>query len=295
MHTMIDEIRQHYPHVKALYARQQNTPLFEYYRNDITARTLSRVASADKSVVSILVGVALQQQFIHSVDQTIEDVADWDKTTNIAPEMRKITLRHLLTMTSGIHWPPPRSSFAPQHDDIRILEELSMVEPPGTTFAYKPDVHLMVRLVEEASGMTLNQFSERYLFTILGIERYAWDVAFTGYEGLSLTIRDFWKLGQLYLQQGMWEGTQVVPADYIETSTSPLVTGDFPEHDQYGYYWWVTSVADHPVFYAGGFGGQYLVVLPDLELVFAMQSELDRPHQENKALLFNYIEERACQ
>jgi CubicO group peptidase (beta-lactamase class C family) len=290
MQNIIDEIQKNYPHIKAAYATQQNSPLFEYYRDDVNNRTLLRIASATKSFVAALVGVALQQGFIQSVDQTVEDLASWDKTANIAPELREITLRYLLTMTSGINWPPPRIEFLPKFDDVRILEELSLADPPGKTFAYKPDVHLVARLLEDISGTTLNHFVERYLFEPLGIERYAWNLVFQGYEGLWLRICDFWKLGQLYLQKGVWNGVSLIAKEYVETSTSPLVAGGFPEHAHYGYYWWVTSIGGKHAFYASGFGGQYLVVVPEIEMVVAMLSEMDQPHLENRTLIFEYID-----
>lgn len=290
MQKSAEDIRHNYPHIKAAYATHHDFPLFEYYREDVNNRTLLRLASATKSCVSALTGIALRQGFIKHVEQPVDDLVPWDKSTDISPELRKITLHQLLTMTSGINWPPPRSEFLPKFDDIRILEELSLAEPPGKTFAYKPDVHLVACLIEETSGMNLNQFVERYLFKPLDIQRYAWNLTFQGYEGLSLTVRDFWKLGQLYLKKGVWNGVSLIAEDYVETSTSPLVMGGSPEHAHYGYYWWVTSVGGKHAYYAGGFGGQYLVVVPDIQMVVALLSEMDQPHIENKALIFEYID-----
>lgn len=290
MQNIVEDIQNNYPHIKAAYATRHDSPQFEYYREDVNQHTLLRLASADKSFISALVGIALKQRLIRDVEQTLDDLVPWEKSANIPPEIRRITLHQLLTMTSGIKWPPPRSEFLPRHQDIRILEDLSLAEPPGKTFVYKPDVHLVACLIEEVSGMSLNQFVERYLFEPLGIQRYGWNLTFQGYEGLSLTVRDFWKLGQLYLKKGVWNGVCLIAEDYVEAATSQLVAGGFPEHTHYGYYWWITSVSGKHTYYAGGFGGQYLVVVPEVHMIVAMLSEMDQPHIENRALLFEYID-----
>ncbi len=104
-----------------------------------------------------------------------------------------------------------------------------------------------------------------------------------------MKTRDIAKLGYLYLKNGQWDGKQIISPKYIDEATTIQVDGTHPENKPYGYLWWLTEYSHYQCYYAGGFGGQYLFVIPELELIFVITSDMDRPHPENKLLVKEFL------
>jgi CubicO group peptidase (beta-lactamase class C family) len=136
--------------------------------------------------------------------------------------------------------------------------------------------------------MPASEFARTFLFEPLGISTWQWPVD-SGRDGMSLRPRDMAKLGYLYLKRGLVGGKQVVPAHFVRQSTRRQIQGGFPENEGYGYYWWVTTIKGHAAFYAGGFGGQYILMVPDLDVVIVITSNPDRPHLENRTVIANRV------
>jgi CubicO group peptidase (beta-lactamase class C family) len=93
----------------------------------------------------------------------------------------------------------------------------------------------------------------------------------------------------LYLREGIWEETRLLSPDYISAATQSQMQGLFPENDRYGYLWWVSEIGRYRTFYASGFGGQHLFVIPELDVVIVVTSTMDRPHLENKTLIWDWL------
>ena len=110
-----------------------------------------------------------------------------------------------------------------------------------------------------------------------------------GCTGLELMARDMLKIGQLYLNEGKWKEKQLISPDWVETSTKKHLSGSFPFFADYGYLWWVQNVNKHNTYFAGGIGGQYIVVIPDLKICVVILSQTDRHHSENFNLIGKYI------
>jgi CubicO group peptidase (beta-lactamase class C family) len=242
--------------------------------------------SGAKSFTCALVGIALQEGFLHSVDERLVDFADY-AVWNTDPQIERITLKHLLTMTSGLHWgdhPAEVDRWLQSDGWLRRAFELPVVHEPGTTFAYKPDPRLVAWIVSQATRMAASKFARTYLFEPLGISTWQWPIDL-GRDGISLRPRDMAKLGHLYLNRGLWGNKRVVRAHFVDQATRRQVQGGFPENEGYGYYWWVTRIQGHTTFYAGGFGGQYILVVPELDTVMVITSDPDRPHLENRTII----------
>jgi CubicO group peptidase (beta-lactamase class C family) len=145
-------------------------------------------------------------------------------------------------------------------------------------FEYGGAGHLLTVILAQRCGITARAFADRHLFGPLGITAGDWPADPQGYHygthGLGLTTHDMAKIGQLYLNHGRWQGKQVVPAEWVTESTAQHSPGGPPEGTGYGYQWWVSRETGRPSYFAAGYGGQFIYVVPDLELVVAMSGNL---------------------
>lgn len=233
------------------------------------------VRSVTKSVTSLLVGIAREKGFIRKLDEPLArflpEYVDSDDPRSA------ITLEDLLTMRSGLRWDEeahghldPVGMYSAL-DSVRYVLQHSMIEEPGEVFRYSSgDSQLVAAALWRATGESPARFAEKHLFTPLGITRFRWEAHRDGlsYGGmrLFLTARDMAKIGQMCLDRGAWEGRQVVPSRWIETSTREHVrwTGG-----AYGYFWWVRPQG----YTAQGWGGQYIYVLPSARVVVVMTAD----------------------
>jgi CubicO group peptidase (beta-lactamase class C family) len=245
---------------------------------------LHHCASVTKSVTSQLFGIALGRGGIHDTDAPMfsffPDYADLR-----SPAKDSITLHHMLSMTSGLPFDEESYPLTDPRNDARRLflskDPLAFMlarEPksaPGSTYQYGSGTTvLLAEIIQRSTGTDLSAFAEEHLFRPLGISSYRWaplqgdpDVP-DGAGGLYLRPRDMAKLGQVMLQGGRWKGEEVLPADWVRRSVSPQITvprrGSFRA---YGYQWKLGLLGGHEAYWAAGWGGQYVVVFPDLDLV----------------------------
>ncbi len=244
------------------------------------------VTTVTKSVVSALTGIALELGFINSLDEPVYSFfPGYEKNEHWSQAKNRITLRHLLTMTSGLDCSnmDPRSPGHPDRmfqspDWIQYCLDIPMSDhEPGEQFAYcEGNAMLMGEVLRLATGLSVPAYAHKYLFTPLGIEHCYWGYtprgkALTG-TSLHLRSRDMAKFGQLYLDGGRWRGRQIVPAKWVEQSTAKRFdTGLF---DGYGYFWWrerfKRGQETVDAFSAAGNGGQKITVIPELDMVVVL-------------------------
>lgn len=263
------------------------------------AETLHDLRSVTKSVVALLVGIAVHDGAIRSLDQPVLD--SFPEYADLrTPERMRIRLRDLLAMGSGLAWDEDSYSYAdPRNsetamdlspDRYRYVLSQPVVHAPGAEFNYSGgDVALMGAVLARAVHMPLDAYARKKLFAPLGTKEFVWlkDGAGTpiAASGLRLRPRDMLRLGQLVLAEGRWKGRQIVPADWIAEATSPhaQVAPDPACGLRYGYFWWLyPGCATHPVtplIAAVGNGGQRIWVIPSRRLVVVATQGLynDRP------------------
>jgi CubicO group peptidase (beta-lactamase class C family) len=287
--------------------------VYEYYREGVDPDDGHDVRSVTKSVIGALVGIALADGSIESLDATVGEVFADRLPAHADHRMDGVTLRQLLAMTSGLPADDPGLGGDPKilgqvqqsPDWVRAILGVPLTADPGSRFAYSSATsHLLSALVADATGGSTLAFARERLFGPLGIDtsdvfdpavvgpptpeqieqydraRVAWPTDPQGYHFgmalLKLPTRDLAKLGYLYLNEGRWDDEQVVPADYVRASTSPGVSRPRGPVD-YGWHWWVTRDDDERSFFARGYGGQLVHVNPALDLVTVVTSDTEAP------------------
>lgn len=272
--TRLDE----FPAVTSVLVIRHGTLAFETYRGGYEAGTLVNIRSVTKSVTSTLVGIALQRGDIDRIDVTVGEVIPERFPPTADPAVADITMESFLSMTSGLWWDT--------HDDWPMLLAAAnwventlqqpIVAPQGTQFVYNTGgSHLVGVMLASMVNQPLEDYALTHLFTPLGITPGPWmrspQGEVNGGSGLELLPRDTAKLGQLLLDGGLWAGEPLVDPAYAAAATTRQSEGEAVTGGSigvpYGFQWWITDATGYPAFFALGFGGQYVYVVPDLELV----------------------------
>jgi len=252
------------------------------------------IMSDTKSITSTCIGIAIDKGFIESVHQSIFDYLPEHQHLNTDGK-DKITIEHLLTMTSGLEWDEWSAPLSSSNNDIvgiwfsdkdplSFILERPLVDEPGTSFTYSGgNMIVLGEIIKYATNMNIDEFSGKYLFEPLGIDSFNWYNRFengvieTG-GGLELTPRGMVKIGATFLNKGVWNREQIISEQWVEKSatTFPGNTGiNVPEEDSgregYSYSWWIKQYSESGktihIYSAGGWGGQHIMVLPELEAV----------------------------
>jgi len=256
--------------------------------------TLHDVRSVTKSVVSLLVGVAVQDGAIKSLDTPVLDYFP-EYADLQTPERRRVTLRHLLTMTSGLHWDEDTYTYAdPRNSEIamdmapdpyRYVLSQAFDTAPGAQFKYSGgDVAVMAAVLARATRTPLDVYAEQKLFKPLGIAKVEWHRDGKGVpyaaSGLRMTPRDMMRIGQLVQAKGRWNGRQVLPARWVAEATTAhaQVQPDPKCGMRYGYFWWLSAGCElepaQPWAAGVGNGGQRIIVVRDQDLIVVMTAGL---------------------
>jgi len=253
--------------------------------------TMEHVIHSDtKSVTSACIGIAIDKGFIESVHQSIFDFLPEHQHLNTDGK-DKITIEHLVTMTSGLEWDEwsaPLSSakndivgiWVSDKDPITFILGRPLVYEPGTRFNYAGgNMIILGEIIKYATGMAIDEFSEKYLFEPLGIYSFNWSLQFENgvFEaagGLRMTPRDMAKFGVTFLNSGVWNGQRIISERWVEKSATAFAGNkgiNVPGTDQgnvgYSYSWWIKEYPESNLFYAGGWGGQKINVFPELNTV----------------------------
>ncbi len=268
---------------KGLLVLRSGKIVAESYADGWDKDKASGIASATKSMVSILVGIALDEGKFKSVDQPLVEFAPPLKGTG----QEALTLRHLLTMTSGLS-PQGAERVGRGGDQFAALWKMTLQDKPGTVWRYNtPAYHTLFRLIEKATGQSLEEYSRQKLFGPLGMEHASWvkvkagDV--TNYFHLECSTRDLGRFGLFAQRGGQWDGKQLVSKDYFKLATSPSQK----LNPDYGFLWWLNANdgprarparrsfpgLPHDLIAAMGRAGQYVLIVPSQDLVVVRQGD----------------------
>jgi len=243
--------------------------VFEKYYNDYTAHDTHNLYSAGKSIISIYAGLAVDRELLDVNESVAFYFPEYRPFLKDDALKEKILLKHLMTMTSGLDCGSilnPDSNCREMFnysDPIGFMLDLAVVHEPGTHFNYNDGApNVIKKIIERTTVRTLERLTNEVLYPYLDIPKRN--------NAMTLTPRDLAKLGALYLNDGVWKGVQLISSEWIQESTSNRVTAS-NTGNQYGYYWWRRNFQVYgqqiSSYYAAGNGGQYIFVVPELDLV----------------------------
>jgi CubicO group peptidase (beta-lactamase class C family) len=267
-------------HVRSVVVVRGGDIIFEYYRAGtapVNPNELQAVPAIAQTVTSTLVGMAISNKSLEGIDQKIGPFfSEYPKKD---PQFDQIALKDLLTMTAGFRW-GERYELAEWQKSPNLMQTsvARLIEfPPGQNFVYDTaSIHLLSKVMSKATGMSLEKYAAANLFQPLGITEWKWETDAQGYttagHGLQLKTRDMAKIGYLYLRKGMWDGKQLIPADWVQTATQQQSRG-LPEIANYGYLWWVTTARTHEAYFSWNYNRHYLFIVPDLDLLVAATAD----------------------
>jgi len=240
------------------------------------------IYSCTKSVVSALVGIAIDQGYIEGLQQPVLSFFPQQTKANRDANKEAMILEHLLTMTTGFQcqdsylyrW-SGLDQMRESEDWVQFVLDLPMEGEPGERFEYCNGAsHLLSGIIQETTGMSANDYAAEHLFGPLGISDVDWSSSpqgiSVGYSELRMRPQDMAKIGVLYLNEGRWDGVQIVPSEWVVSSTSQFISATL--EDGYGYQWWVD---DSDMYLALGYRGQFIYVIPEKEMVVVFTSSLE--------------------
>jgi len=274
-------------HTQGVVITRRGTLVAEWYEEGRDATSYAGSWSVAKSFTSALVGIAIEEGKLPGVDAKLVDFyPQWAGSSR-----DQITIEHVLHMSTGLEWLEAYDfANANEADVVQLVFTTAspldyvlgkpLVVPPDTQFNYSSgDTLLLSGVLAAATGERAGDYAQEKLFSKLDIAGAEWWRAKTGetltYCCLDMTTRDFARFGLLYMQHGMWNGEQVVPAAWVDVSLTPAST-----FQGYGYQWWLegktNSALPPDLFMANGHDGQFIYVIPSLELVVVRNGHYDK-------------------
>lgn len=293
-------------YVEAIVVIKNGVLVKEAYFHGTGRYTTHVVHSVSKSILSATTGIALSRGEISSLDNTVYSYFPQYDYTGMDERKKTITIRHLLTMTAGFD--DDHATYVQIYYSknwIGTTLSLPLIADPGTEFHYNTfETHLLSAIITEATGFSTLDYMNYQLLYNLGITCDHWEKGPSGYyfggNNMYFTTRDMARFGLLYLNNGAIEGTQLVPESWV-TASLQYTAGGTREWGAitemgYGYLWWLGKIAGHRMFTALGHAGQFIMVIPDMNMVIAVSStttpdwaEADRQEQAVTQIMAKYL------
>lgn len=285
--------------ISSLIVHQRDEFLAEEYFGSMHAERGHNIKSASKSVLSILTGIAIDQGYLDGVDQTIEEFFPEYFAANPDSVKASITIEDLLTMRSGLA-STSRANYGRWVSSSNWIEyklDRPVQGTPGVDRIYSTgSTHLLAVILDKATGMNTLQFANRYLFDPMDIQVTGWDRDPQGYylggNNMAMRPRDMLKIGQLMMDVGEYNGERLLSREWLVESVIP-VTGRRSGIDDYGYLWFTRTSGAYHMVYAFGSGGQYIMILPELEAVITVTTfNNGRSTGSYRRQLFDHIDRK---
>lgn len=275
-----------YPKMHSMLVVRHGHLIFERYYGEHHAGTLNDLRSATKSFTSILTGIAINRGDMPDIHTQISGVLRKHIPYLHSPHLSQLTLRHLLTMTSGFSWITGKKLGEPLIRNLHRSRRwgsfglsLNIIPENIGQFQYcSIDSHLISIMISESTGFDAHTYAQQHLFGPLGMDHTAWlpspEEHSMGHIGLHLTSRDMATVGNCLLHDGNLAGQQIIPKDWLQEAFTAQVTG-YPAFGDYGYQFWIGKMSGQPFKLAHGHGGQQILLLPDLDaaVIFTAESK----------------------
>jgi hypothetical protein len=270
-------LAEYMPYLYSVLVTKNEYLIGERYFHLNTQNDSQAIHSVSKSILSALVGIAIDRGYIQSIHQRIMHFFPEYTETVVDPRFFEITIEQLLTMTAGL--PPNESSPGFRNPyELEMLASPSWVEyifnnpldyNPGEEYHYSnADTHLLSVIITRATGISTKDFADRYLFEPLNISVQDWEQDpqgyYTGGFQMYFAPRDLARFGELYLHNGSIDGRQILSEQWVKDSTHFHVPAD---QFGYGYLWRLTNIFDYNCYFAWGYGGQFILNIPELDMI----------------------------
>lgn len=280
---------------------KNDSMIHEQYWDEFDQDSYSNSFSMAKTFISILIGMAIDEGKIKSVDQPVGDFLPEFKEG----ENSKLRIKHLLTMSSGINFdedyanPLAYPAKAYYGSDLKTLTfDYKVTSEPGKEFIYlSGNTELLGFILEKVTGKTISEYASEKLWKPLGAKNSAFwsldhhDGHEKAYCCFNSNAPDFARVGELYLDSGKWNGRQLISSSYVSQSIAPAdLTSGAGRNDEYGYSWWlIPDYKGHRIFYARGILGQYIICIPDKKMVVVRLGKKRKVSEESKHPLDVYL------
>lgn len=294
-------IRDDYKRIDGLLILRNNKLVYENYFHGHDADALHNIFSSGKSITSIFTGIAVDKGYISNVQlSAFELLPEYKNYKNPDPRKKDITLEHLLNMTSGLDcddwFEGTDIQMEKQSDRIQFTLDLPMLYDPGTRGSYcTGGVKLLGRIIENQSGLSIDDFANKYLFEPLNITAYQWDREPDGRISASgkifLRPRDMAKIGLLMLNKGKWKEEQLISEAWVDRSSQSHIKLPGP-FGGYGYLWWKQVFENNlETYFSSGNGGQDIFIIPSkkMVIVFTTGNKNTNLGLQNVDMLIHYI------
>lgn len=265
------------PRLHSILVSHDGELVLERYFNGHGPDRLQNVKSVSKSLISALVGIAIDEGYIEGADEHV--AAYFGEHVEGDAAKQRITIGHLLSMQTGLETTSNRNfgAWVQSEDWVKFALEQPMRDRPGGRMIYSTgNTHVLSAVLTQATGQSTLEFAREHLGRPLGFELSSWprdpQGIYRGGNDMELTPRQMIAFGRLYLNEGRLAGRQIVPADWVEASWTPRAESRRGRDRHYGYGWWLRDMAGFRVPYAWGYGGQFIVLVPELDLVIVTTS-----------------------
>ncbi len=276
----VEESAKTLPRLHSLLVSWRGTLVLERYYNGARATRAANIKSASKSIISALVGIAIDRRLLSGVDQPIAPFFPEILGPKSEPARRSIDIEDLLTLRSGLASTSNRNygAWVQSPNWVRHALTRPLESSPGASMEYSTgNTHILSAILTKATGTSTWQFAQEALAKPLGFTLARWPQdpqgVYFGGNDMLLTPRQMVQFGELYRNRGRISGTQVIPASWIADSFVPRGRSGWSE-ELYGYGWWIREMAGVPAYYAWGFGGQFIFVVPALDIVVVSTSSV---------------------
>ncbi len=286
------------PRLHSLIVSWRGNVLLERYYNGARASRPANIKSASKSIISALVGVAIERKLLAGVRQPIGPFFPELAAASEAAK-RAITIEDLLTMRAGLEGTSNRNygAWVQSRNWVRFVLSRDMVDPPGERMEYSTgSTHLLSAILTTATGKNTWQFAQEVLARPLGFSLAPWmrdpqGIYFGGNE-MAMTPMQMLAFGELYRNMGRAGGTHIVPEEWVRESFRPRTRSRFNDQ-RYGYGWWSREFAGYETFFAWGYGGQYIFIVPDLDavIVTTSSSAVSEERRGHRRTIFDLLEQ----
>jgi CubicO group peptidase (beta-lactamase class C family) len=286
------------PRMRSLLVSRRGEIILEHYFNGARANRTTNIKSAAKSFISALIGIAIDRQLIDGVDAPIGPFFPEYLAGEANAAKRAITVEDLLTMRSGLRSTSGRGygAWVQSSNWVKYVLDRRLSDPPGSRMEYSTgNSHLLSAILTRVSGASTWAFARDHLAKPLGINLQRWDRdpqdIYFGGNNMAMTPRQMLAFGELYRNRGRANGHQVIPESWIETSFVPRGRSHWSD-ELHGYGWWISELAGRRTYYAWGYGGQLIFILPDLDLVVVTtsSSSTGQTRRSHRRTVFDLVE-----